>query len=153
MKSEMRTETINGREMVNQKKHGCRHLCSRERPERRAHRTKGVACEEGTPSESRGPTLAGQGTPVGSGSSPVLSASRLRPPRLRCLHCLLDLAQTHRPLSRGCYQLMLVYSKNQLVSSVTSVTCFFSTPITPASLYYFNPYGFLFLHLCSLFSA
>ena len=58
-------------------------------------RTKGVSCEGGAVSVSRGPTLTGQEAPVGGGNSPAHSVSR--PQRLgsAVLHCLLEFAQTH----------------------------------------------------------
>ena len=62
-------------------------------------RTNGVCCEEGTASVSRGPTLIGQETPVGSGNPPAHSVSRPQQPGLRCPPLSPGVCSNSRPLS------------------------------------------------------
>ena len=144
---------INGREILNQKKARLRiPVFPRKVREECSQGQRVVSCEEEKASVSHGPTLIGQKTPVESRNSPFPSMSRLQHPAplpSTVSWCFLKLTSLESVMPSAYISLL---QKLTLVSSVTSISCFFSTPVTSASLYYFNPNGFLFLHLCSFSS-
>ena len=98
--------------------------------------------EDEKASVSHGPTLIGQKTPAESRNPPFPSMSRLQRPAplpSTVSWCLLKLTSLESVMPSAYISLL---QKLTLVSSVTSIICFFSTPVTSASLYYFNPNGF-----------